>query len=161
MHKYQPRVHIIKRPDDATTKANIASFSSLAYLNNPQANAASHHHLKLQISSDLDAYEHKTFIFPETSFIAVTAYQNQLITKLKIDSNPFAKGFRDSSRLSDFERESIEHIIKETNNGPPNNVSANMSPYQFNLEPNTNFQSPYPNGNSFEIASNIFLKINK
>lgn len=26
------------------------------------------------------------------------------ITKLKIDSNPFAKGFRDSSRLTDFER---------------------------------------------------------
>ncbi|TGZ32744.1 hypothetical protein DBV15_00887 [Temnothorax longispinosus] len=27
-----------------------------------------------------------------------------IITKLKIDSNPFAKGFRDSSRLTDFER---------------------------------------------------------
>lgn len=26
------------------------------------------------------------------------------ITKLKIDSNPFAKGFRDSSRLTDMER---------------------------------------------------------
>jgi len=26
------------------------------------------------------------------------------ITKLKIDSNPFAKGFRDSSRLTEFER---------------------------------------------------------
>lgn len=26
------------------------------------------------------------------------------ITKLKIDSNPFAKGFRDSSRLTDIER---------------------------------------------------------
>ena len=26
------------------------------------------------------------------------------ITKLKIDSNPFAKGFRDSSRLCDFDR---------------------------------------------------------
>ena len=26
------------------------------------------------------------------------------ITKLKIDSNPFAKGFRDSSRLSEIER---------------------------------------------------------
>ncbi len=26
------------------------------------------------------------------------------ITKLKIDSNPFAKGFRDSSRLMEFER---------------------------------------------------------
>ncbi|RWS09790.1 T-box transcription factor-like protein [Dinothrombium tinctorium] len=37
----------------------------------------------------------KTFIFPETKFIAVTAYQNHRITQLKIASNPFAKGFRD------------------------------------------------------------------
>ncbi|KAG8446879.1 hypothetical protein GDO86_014363 [Hymenochirus boettgeri] len=36
-----------------------------------------------------------TFIFPETQFIAVTAYQNADITQLKIDHNPFAKGFRD------------------------------------------------------------------
>ncbi|XP_076333027.1 uncharacterized protein LOC143237531 [Tachypleus tridentatus] len=33
--------------------------------------------------------------FPETQFIAVTAYQNTDITQLKIDHNPFAKGFRD------------------------------------------------------------------
>ncbi|XP_059154869.1 T-box transcription factor TBX1-like [Physella acuta] len=38
---------------------------------------------------------HRTFIFPETKFMAVTAYQNQRITQLKIASNPFAKGFRD------------------------------------------------------------------
>ncbi|XP_053727216.1 T-box transcription factor 16 [Synchiropus splendidus] len=37
----------------------------------------------------------QTFTFPETSFTAVTAYQNIKITKLKIDHNPFAKGFRD------------------------------------------------------------------
>ncbi|XP_015781875.1 T-box transcription factor TBX1-like isoform X2 [Tetranychus urticae] len=37
----------------------------------------------------------KTFIFQETSFMAVTAYQNHRITQLKIASNPFAKGFRD------------------------------------------------------------------
>ncbi|KFM75925.1 T-box transcription factor TBX1-A, partial [Stegodyphus mimosarum] len=37
----------------------------------------------------------KTFIFPETKFTAVTAYQNHRITQLKIASNPFAKGFRD------------------------------------------------------------------
>ncbi|KAG7492401.1 hypothetical protein MATL_G00013960 [Megalops atlanticus] len=36
------------------------------------------------------------FIFPETQFIAVTAYQNADITQLKIDHNPFAKGFRDN-----------------------------------------------------------------
>ncbi|XP_029383854.1 T-box transcription factor TBX21 [Echeneis naucrates] len=38
----------------------------------------------------------QTFIFPETQFIAVTAYQNADITQLKIDHNPFAKGFRDN-----------------------------------------------------------------
>ncbi|VDO20261.1 unnamed protein product [Haemonchus placei] len=32
---------------------------------------------------------------PETEFIAVTAYQNTTITQLKIEHNPFAKGFRD------------------------------------------------------------------
>ncbi|KAK3084510.1 hypothetical protein FSP39_014583 [Pinctada imbricata] len=37
----------------------------------------------------------KTYIFPESKFMAVTAYQNHRITQLKIASNPFAKGFRD------------------------------------------------------------------
>ncbi|XP_037547175.1 T-box transcription factor TBX21 [Nematolebias whitei] len=38
----------------------------------------------------------QTFVFSETQFIAVTAYQNADITQLKIDHNPFAKGFRDN-----------------------------------------------------------------
>ncbi|KHJ49461.1 hypothetical protein D918_00588 [Trichuris suis] len=39
----------------------------------------------------------RTFVFKETEFIAVTAYQNEkVITQLKIDNNPFAKGFRDT-----------------------------------------------------------------
>ncbi|XP_069486174.1 T-box transcription factor TBX1-like [Ambystoma mexicanum] len=37
----------------------------------------------------------KTFVFEETQFTAVTAYQNHRITQLKIASNPFAKGFRE------------------------------------------------------------------
>ncbi|XP_076305767.1 uncharacterized protein LOC143222726 isoform X2 [Tachypleus tridentatus] len=37
----------------------------------------------------------RTYAFKETEFIAVTAYQNKEITKLKIDNNPFAKGFRE------------------------------------------------------------------
>ncbi|XP_001354159.1 T-box transcription factor TBX6 [Drosophila pseudoobscura] len=40
----------------------------------------------------------QAFVFPETEFIAVTAYQNDRITKLKIDNNPFAKGFRESGQ---------------------------------------------------------------
>ena len=43
-----------------------------------------------------ESNELRTFTFNETQFIAVTAYQNTDITQLKIDSNPFAKGFRDN-----------------------------------------------------------------
>ncbi|CAL8285186.1 unnamed protein product [Merluccius merluccius] len=39
-----------------------------------------------------------SFIFPETQFLTVTAYQNPRITELKINSNPFAKGFREDGR---------------------------------------------------------------
>ncbi len=42
--------------------------------------------------------EARTFCFKETEFIAVTAYQNEKITQLKIDHNPFAKGFRDNGQ---------------------------------------------------------------
>ncbi|XP_033112795.1 T-box transcription factor T homolog 1-like [Anneissia japonica] len=39
--------------------------------------------------------------FPETEFIAVTAYQNEEITQLKIKHNPFAKAFLDIKERSD------------------------------------------------------------
>ncbi|XP_035686070.1 T-box transcription factor TBX15-like [Branchiostoma floridae] len=71
MHKYQPRVHIIKKTahTDLTNKTSISPGDKA-----------------------------QTFAFPETVFTTVTAYQNQQITRLKIDRNPFAKGFRDSGR---------------------------------------------------------------
>jgi len=61
MHKYQPRLHIVKATD----------FQSLPWT------------------------PFNTFQFKETKFIAVTAYQNEKVTQLKINNNPFAKGFRD------------------------------------------------------------------
>ena len=42
---------------------------------------------------------YNTFAFPETTFLGVTAYQNDKITQLKIDNNPFAKGFRENGQL--------------------------------------------------------------
>ncbi|XP_035715763.1 T-box transcription factor TBX18 isoform X2 [Folsomia candida] len=87
MHRYQPRVHLVKWRE--------GMMSSGAFV------------------SDLESESFRTFLFPETVFTAVTAYQNQLITKLKIDSNPFAKGFRDSSRLTEFERETMESMLVE------------------------------------------------
>ena len=68
MHKYQPRLHIVKAND----------------LSNIQWN-------------DIN-----TFAFEETVFIAVTAYQNEQITQLKIDNNPFAKGFRDNGNCRKY-----------------------------------------------------------
>ena len=41
-----------------------------------------------------------TFVFPVTAFIGVTAYQNDNITKLKIENNPFAKGFRENQNTT-------------------------------------------------------------
>ncbi|XP_078512478.1 T-box transcription factor TBX15 isoform X1 [Lissotriton helveticus] len=71
MHKYQPRVHVIRK-----------DFSSDLSPTKP-----------VPVGDGV-----KTFTFSETVFTTVTAYQNQQITRLKIDRNPFAKGFRDSGR---------------------------------------------------------------
>ncbi|XP_034275531.1 T-box transcription factor TBX6 [Pantherophis guttatus] len=46
-----------------------------------------------------------SFTFPETQFLTVTAYQNPQITQMKIESNPFAKGFRENGMNSKRERE--------------------------------------------------------
>ncbi|KMQ97241.1 t-box protein 2 [Lasius niger] len=48
--------------------------------------------------NDLFSHPASSFAFKETEFIAVTAYQNEKITKLKINNNPFAKGFRETGQ---------------------------------------------------------------
>ncbi|VDN39105.1 unnamed protein product [Gongylonema pulchrum] len=47
------------------------------------------------VHADGNGRQCRTFSFPNTAFMAVTAYQNHRITELKIESNPFAKGFRE------------------------------------------------------------------
>ncbi|KAK2111336.1 T-box transcription factor tbx4 [Saguinus oedipus] len=64
MHKYQPRLHIVKADENNAFGSKNTAFC--------------------------------THVFPETSFISVTSYQNHKITQLKIENNPFAKGFRGS-----------------------------------------------------------------
>ncbi|KAJ7987426.1 hypothetical protein DPEC_G00326360 [Dallia pectoralis] len=48
--------------------------------------------------------------FPDTQFIAVTAYQNEEITALKIKYNPFAKAFLDAKERSDH-----KDILEDSN----------------------------------------------
>ncbi|XP_011873982.1 PREDICTED: T-box transcription factor TBX20-like [Vollenhovia emeryi] len=78
MHKYIPRIWIIRSEE------------------------------KLLSYPQLFSYPSAVFSFAETEFIAVTAYQNQNITKLKIDNNPFAKGFRETGQ-SRFKRKYSLH----------------------------------------------------
>ncbi|KAM4713504.1 uncharacterized protein mgab isoform 1-T5 [Anableps anableps] len=68
MHRYIPRLHIIPVLDgDAPTADKPVVMGP----------------------------ESITFTFPQTEFMAVTTYQNFRITQLKINHNPFAKGFRE------------------------------------------------------------------
>ncbi|XP_044739826.1 T-box transcription factor TBX1-like [Chrysoperla carnea] len=102
MHRYQPRFHVVYLPPKGTP----------------------------QIEGGPDNF--KTFVFPETAFTAVTAYQNHRITQLKIASNPFAKGFRDCDP-DDCGTEVMNHLqlgnaqgqrtrsSSRNNNSTPNN----------------------------------------
>lgn len=76
MHRYQPRVIVVR----------LRTHSVAMDMRGVQ-------------QMGLRGYEllpHHVVEFKETAFMAVTAYQNHSITKLKIDNNPFAKGFREN-----------------------------------------------------------------
>ncbi|XP_035472963.2 MAX gene-associated protein isoform X1 [Scophthalmus maximus] len=69
MHRYIPRLHVIPVPEDVVTTPDQPVVMGP---------------------------ESMTFTFPQTEFMAVTTYQNFRITQLKINYNPFAKGFREN-----------------------------------------------------------------
>uniref|UniRef100_A0A8D0GS31 T-box transcription factor TBX20 n=1 Tax=Sphenodon punctatus TaxID=8508 RepID=A0A8D0GS31_SPHPU len=82
MHKYQPRVHIIKKKDHTASLLNLKSE------------------------------EFRSFIFPETVFTAVSAYQNQLVTFINSSFILY------NSRMllcytTSFYRESVESLIQK------------------------------------------------
>jgi len=64
MHKYQPRIHLIRR--SAALALSVAE---------DKASSSS----GLLLLQNLSEEHYRTFTFPETEFIAVTAYQNQMV----------------------------------------------------------------------------------
>ncbi|GFO44299.1 hypothetical protein PoB_007080400 [Plakobranchus ocellatus] len=68
-----------------------------------------------------------TVVFKETEFIAVTAYQNEQITKLKIDNNPFAKGFRENGggRTNKLKKQSPSHTSPPSSVYQDDHISSN------------------------------------
>ncbi|KAJ3618274.1 hypothetical protein MTP99_006291 [Tenebrio molitor] len=72
----------------------------------------------------------RTYVFKETEFIAVTAYQNEKITQLKIDNNPFAKGFRDTGAGKREKKQAMlaqRHTDDKTTHPLPARMSADSS----------------------------------
>ncbi|XP_067152571.1 MAX gene-associated protein isoform X7 [Apteryx mantelli] len=92
-----------------------------------------------------------TFTFPQTEFFAVTAYQNIQITQLKIDYNPFAKGFRDDGlnsrpqrdvkQNSNLELEGGSVSSSPSHRGRPAEVDA-LDLHQRSLDPSFIVQNP-------------------
>ncbi|XP_061586193.1 T-box transcription factor TBX2-A-like [Cololabis saira] len=75
---------------------NISDKHGFTILNSMHKYQPRFHVVKANDILKLPCSTFRTYVFPETQFIAVTAYQNDKITQLKIDNNPFAKGFRDT-----------------------------------------------------------------
>ncbi|XP_054867143.1 T-box transcription factor TBX3 isoform X2 [Amphiprion ocellaris] len=75
---------------------NISDKHGFTILNSMHKYQPRFHIVKANDILKLPYSTFRTYVFSETDFIAVTAYQNDKITQLKIDNNPFAKGFRDT-----------------------------------------------------------------
>ncbi|XDB54034.1 PREDICTED: brachyury protein isoform X2 [Capra hircus] len=78
--------------------------------------------------------------FPETQFIAVTAYQNEEITALKIKYNPFAKAFLDAKERSDH-KDMTEEAGDSQQPGYSQSYSDSSSACLSMLQPHDNWSS--------------------
>ncbi|XP_024261204.2 T-box transcription factor TBX3 isoform X5 [Oncorhynchus tshawytscha] len=93
--------HKLKLTNNISDKHGFVSSSSNSFLFQTILNSMHKYQPRFHIVRANDILKlpystFRTYVFPETDFIAVTAYQNDKITQLKIDHNPFAKGFRDT-----------------------------------------------------------------
>ncbi|KAK6641899.1 hypothetical protein RUM44_013619 [Polyplax serrata] len=138
-----PRIHV--HPDSPATGSQwmkqVISFDKLKLTNN-QLDDNGHiilnsmhryqprfHVLYIPPKSEVNlnnTENFKTFIFQETRFTAVTAYQNHRITQLKIASNPFAKGFRDCDP-DDCSTEVMSHLQMANQRRTPSRANSNAS----------------------------------
>jgi len=75
---------------------NISDKHGLTILNSMHKYQPRFHLVRASDILQLPYSTFRTYVFKESQFIGVTAYQNEKITQLKIDHNPFAKGFRET-----------------------------------------------------------------
>ncbi|KAG5670462.1 hypothetical protein PVAND_000725 [Polypedilum vanderplanki] len=167
-----PRIHV--HPDSpalgATWMKQTISFDKLKLTNNQLDD---HGHIILNsmhryqprfhivylpqnnIKEEREFLNFRAFIFTETQFTAVTAYQNQRVTQLKIVSNPFAKGFRDNDTNDDSQDQqrlttnatTSERLKNDRTNNNNNNITTSVNKNDLSITPSqmqtTSPQSAY------------------
>jgi brachyury protein len=88
-----------------------------------------------------------TYPFSETQFIAVTAYQNEEVTSLKIKYNPFAKAFLDAKERPDsvYSRENSTYgwFLPHASYTTSQSQLSSCERFQ-HVSPRQNRVSPYP-----------------
>uniref|UniRef100_H2ZFN1 T-box domain-containing protein n=1 Tax=Ciona savignyi TaxID=51511 RepID=H2ZFN1_CIOSA len=104
----------------------------------------------------------RTYVFKEMQFIAVTAYQNEKITQLKIDHNPFAKGFRDSGSGKREKRRQHFHLQqqlvgshKETSSNPHRHLYSNSDRTDCNVSTDDDTRANNSGSSTSSITSPI------
>lgn len=88
MHRYIPRLHVIPVPEGVTPTPDCPVVIGPECI---------------------------IFTFPQTEFMAVTTYQNFRVTQLKINYNPFAKGFREDGNNPRLHRVTtgVQPVVKK------------------------------------------------
>ena len=120
LHKYEPRVHVVRVPGPGVTEQQQVW----------------------------------TFPFRPTQFVAVTAYQNEDVTALKIKHNPFAKAFLDAKERpgatpppSSASHPQLGWYLGQGQRGlpcPTRQTHPRYSPYS--LHPRPSYGLPKPEG---------------
>ncbi|XP_056135541.1 T-box transcription factor TBX3 [Lampris incognitus] len=102
---------------------NISDKHGFTILNSMHKYQPRFHVVKANDMVKLPYSTFRTYVFAETEFIAVTAYQNEKITQLKIDNNPFAKGFRDTGN-GRREKRKLQHPSQKSKEMHMNGIKA-------------------------------------
>jgi len=86
---------------------NLSDKHGLTILNSMHKYQPRFHLVRASDILQLPYSTFRTYVFKECQFIAVTAYQNEKVTQLKIDHNPFAKGFRDTGGAKGMKKKAM------------------------------------------------------
>ncbi|CAH8597775.1 unnamed protein product [Schistosoma intercalatum] len=115
MHYYIPRISVVRLMDNQSNYYHPTSSSS-------------------GISSQSNQLELiGSYIIPGTQFYTVTAYQNPDVIRIKINNNPFAKGFRNRQDTDDFNDLAVLSVMNSRNKYMTTITPTTMSPSSTSL----------------------------